>query len=151
MFRPFAEAKFTQPKTNEDLNVEFTVRVECQGDSETSKVDGPLSLHFEVNDSKDEYYKRRIEQQVMFEYESGNTQYRYLQNFATGRNGFVLTTKYSDELRDKNYIEDRAFTRNLLRGVLDYGSLDVEVVEDGTKIKGKIVFRSTPYIGGDLF
>ena len=35
--------------------MEFNVRVECEGDPETGKVDGPIDLHVEINDSKDEY------------------------------------------------------------------------------------------------
>lgn len=151
MFKPFAEAKFTQPRTNPDMHVEFRFPVECQGDPETKRVDGPISLHFEINDSKDKYYKRRIERQIMFEYYPGETQYRYLQNFATGRNGFVLTTEYTDDLRDKNYLENRSFTLNLLRGVLDNGKLNIEVIEDGRKIMGTIVARPAPHIGFDLF
>lgn len=38
-YKPFAEARFTQPTVNEDKHVEFTVRVDCTGDPEMDKVD----------------------------------------------------------------------------------------------------------------
>lgn len=149
-FRPFAEAKFTQPRTNEDMQVEFTVRVQCEGDPDTGKVDGPIDLFVEINEWKDEYYQRPFDRQVNFKHRDSTTYYKSLSNFATGRNGFVLTTEYRDEFWDKNYIEDKSSVLIMLRNVMDNSILEIEVMEVGTKLKGKMVVRHFT-VGANLY
>lgn len=150
-FKPWTKVTFTQPKLNADLDALITLDIACEGDRSTNKIDGPIDLRFQLDDSSNDRLSRSLDDQVAFVYKDGYKTYRNMRNYRSNRNSFILTTKYRESLDDMNYIEDKPLVLNLFRRSVDEGSLRIEVMEDGETIEAKLVVRPHPHIGNDLF